>query len=35
VKWYRDVHDRLRDVGFGGSIMEELGAAVAALEGAG
>jgi (p)ppGpp synthase/HD superfamily hydrolase len=33
VKWYRDVHDRLRKVGFNAPIMEELNAAVAALEG--
>ena len=33
VKWYRDVHDRLREVGFSAPIMEELRAAVAALEG--
>jgi (p)ppGpp synthase/HD superfamily hydrolase len=32
VKWYRDVHDRLREVGFNGPIMDELGAAVSALE---
>ena len=34
VKWYRDVHDRLRQVGFNAPIMEELRAAVEALEGA-
>jgi (p)ppGpp synthase/HD superfamily hydrolase len=33
VKWYRDVHDRLREVGFSAPIMEELDAAVTALEG--
>lgn len=32
VKWYRDVFDRLREVGFTAPIMEELGAAVTALE---
>jgi (p)ppGpp synthase/HD superfamily hydrolase len=34
VKWYRDVHDRLRQVGFNTPIMNELRAAVDALEGA-
>ena len=33
VKWYRDVHDRLQEVGFNAPIMEELNAAVTALEG--
>lgn len=33
VKWYRDVHDRLREVGFDAPIMEELNVAVSALEG--
>lgn len=32
IRWYRDVHDRLRSLGFDEPIMEELGAAVAALE---
>jgi (p)ppGpp synthase/HD superfamily hydrolase len=32
VKWYRDVYDRLRAAGFSAPIMEELGAAVTALE---
>jgi (p)ppGpp synthase/HD superfamily hydrolase len=32
VKWSRDVHDRLREVGFAAPIMQELGAAVTALE---
>jgi (p)ppGpp synthase/HD superfamily hydrolase len=33
VKWYRDVHDRLRELGFNAPIMDELNAAVTALEG--
>ena len=32
VKWYRDVYDRLREVGFDAPIMSELEAAVMALE---
>jgi (p)ppGpp synthase/HD superfamily hydrolase len=32
VKWYRDVHDRLHEVGFSAPIMDELRAAVSALE---
>jgi (p)ppGpp synthase/HD superfamily hydrolase len=32
IRWYRSVYDRLRDVGFTGEIMVELGAVVAALE---
>jgi len=32
VKWYRDVYDRLREVGFEAPIMSELEAAVMALE---
>ena len=32
IRWYRSVYDRLRDVGFSGEIMAELGAVVAALE---
>jgi (p)ppGpp synthase/HD superfamily hydrolase len=32
VKWYRDVHDRLREAGFDAPIMSELEAAVTALE---
>lgn len=32
VKWYRDVYDRLNEVGFSAPIMEELQAAVTALE---
>lgn len=33
VKWYRDVSDRLREVGFNAPIMDELRAAVTTLEG--
>jgi len=32
IRWYRSVYDRLKDVGFSGEIMAELGAVVAALE---
>ena len=32
VKWYRDVHDRLRESGFNAPIMDELQAAVTELE---
>lgn len=32
VKWYRQVFDRLEEIGFTAPIMEELGAAVTALE---
>jgi (p)ppGpp synthase/HD superfamily hydrolase len=32
VKWYRDVYERLRSVGFDAPIMEELGLAVEELE---
>ena len=32
VKWYRDVHDRLREVGFSAPIMDELESAVTELE---
>lgn len=32
VKWYRDVYDRLREVGFNAPIMSELEEAVTALE---
>jgi len=32
VKWYRDVYERLRSVGFGAPIMEELRLAVEELE---
>lgn len=32
VRWYRAVHDRLRDLGFDAPIMRELGAAVESLE---
>jgi hypothetical protein len=32
VKWYRDVHDRMREAGFNAPIMSELDAAVTALE---
>lgn len=34
VRWYRRVYDRLKDVGFTGEIMGELGATVDALEAA-
>ena len=32
VRWYRAVHDRLRDVGFDAPIVDELGASVESLE---
>jgi len=32
VRWYRAVHDRLRDVGFDAPIVDELGASVDSLE---
>src|SRR3954470_4117283 len=32
VGWYRRVYDRLKEIGFDGEIMEELGAAVSVLE---
>ncbi|HEX6051910.1 MAG TPA: hypothetical protein VFZ21_21725, partial [Gemmatimonadaceae bacterium] len=32
VRWYRRVHDRLRDVGFDAPIMQELDAIARALE---
>jgi (p)ppGpp synthase/HD superfamily hydrolase len=32
IRWYRRVHDRLREVGFSGPIMQELEVAVLALE---
>jgi len=32
VRWYRRVHDRLRELGFAAPIMEELGEVAAALE---
>jgi len=32
IRWYRSVYDRLKDVGFSGEIMTELGAVVAALD---
>lgn len=35
VRWYRQLHDRLRDVGFDAPIMRELGSVVGRLEGYG
>jgi (p)ppGpp synthase/HD superfamily hydrolase len=32
IQWYRDVYERLRDIGFDAPIMDELGSAVEALE---
>jgi (p)ppGpp synthase/HD superfamily hydrolase len=32
IRWYRQVHDRLREVGFTAPIMDELGVTAAALE---
>jgi (p)ppGpp synthase/HD superfamily hydrolase len=32
IRWYRSVYDRLKDVGFSGEIMAELGAVVEALD---
>jgi hypothetical protein len=32
LRWYRRVYERLGEVGFGGEIMQELGATVRALE---
>jgi (p)ppGpp synthase/HD superfamily hydrolase len=32
IRWYRRVYDRLRDIGFAGEIMQELGTVVADLE---
>jgi hypothetical protein len=32
IRWYRQVHDRLTELGFTAPIMQELGGAVAALE---
>lgn len=32
IQWYRDVYERLRDIGFEAPIMDELGSAVDALE---
>jgi hypothetical protein len=32
IRWYRQVYDRLTELGFTAPIMQELGGAVAALE---